>query len=448
MFAVSLHKFTPISSLVSRGLQELRLCLVVGPTVAPCAEDAAYCSVAVSLHKFTPISSLVSRGLQELRLCLVVGPTVAPCAEDAAYCSVAWQAFGGLRYLLVLVGIVCFVDGFSSSLRLLLKRVRPNHGGAIADGDVYPHIFACPSMTAVLLFDQTDPHRLENAVGRNPVHRSVFGRNWSQSPQEFVRLLEMASWRRTISRMRAVPGAVEVAERRRRDELGLEQSLPNEWNAVEGKLPSPAAGKWRVLGSSDGAGCGVLGSLDVEKAILGCWTWAGDERLSPSMRHDRGMCARRKRLAQTRRTKWLWIMYSVHGCCKRTSCAEDQVVIEMLRELDSDVWETIASCFQFRLMNHWTEDVDNLWNQQLVTVVKKKNSRLTMRGFGPIAMLPTIYRPYSKTLQQLAEQALRSRRGPQYGHVHGPQAHEVVFMLEWVGGTGYGVANAGEALWC
>ena len=37
---------------------------------------------------------------------------------------------------------------------------------------------------------------------------------------------------------------------------------------------------------------------------------------------------------------------------KRTSRAEDHVVIEMLRELDSDFWETVASCFQFRLMNH------------------------------------------------------------------------------------------------
>ena len=59
----------------------------------------------------------------------------------------------------------------------------------------------------------------------------------------------------------------------------------------------------------------------------------------------------------------------------------------MLRELDSDVWETIASCFQFRLMNHWKEDADNLWKQQVVTMVKKKSGKLTMRGFRPIAML-------------------------------------------------------------
>ena len=101
----------------------------------------------------------------------------------------------------------------------------------------------------------------------------------------------------------------------------------------------------------------------------------------------------------------------------RTSCAEDQVVIEMLRELDSDIWETIASCFQFRLMNHWTEETDKSWNTQLVTMVKKKSGKLTMRGFRPIAMLPTIYLFYSNWRDM---------------HVPGRQAHEVVWMLRMV----------------
>ena len=35
---------------------------------------------------------------------------------------------------------------------------------------------------------------------------------------------------------------------------------------------------------------------------------------------------------------------------KRTSCAADFVVIETLRDFDSDIWETISSCFQFRLL--------------------------------------------------------------------------------------------------
>ena len=100
--------------------------------------------------------------------------------------------------------------------------------------------------------------------------------------------------------------------------------------------------------------------------------------------------------------------------------AEDHVIDRdaFSSELDSDHWET--------------ENADKMWEQQLVTMVKKKNGKLTMRGFRPIAMLPTIYRLHSWTLQQLAGQALRSRRGPQYGHVPGRQAHEVVFMLRRV----------------
>ena len=122
---------------------------------------------------------------------------------------------------------------------------------------------------------------------------------------------------------------------------------------------------------------------------------------------------------------------------KRTSCAEDQVVIEMLRELDSDIWVTIASSFQFSLMKHWTDDSDKLWKTQLVTMVKKKNVKLTMRGFRPIAMLPTIYRLYSKTLQQQAGQALQSRRGPQYGLRPWSAGSRSGVDAQTGGGTGY-----------
>ena len=97
---------------------------------------------------------------------------------------------------------------------------------------------------------------------------------------------------------------------------------------------------------------------------------------------------------------------AAHTFRKRTSCADDHLVIEMLRELDEDMWETLAKCFEFRLLNHRTEDQDKLWARQLATMVKKKNGKLTMRGFRSIAMLPTMYRLHSKVLQQLAGQAI------------------------------------------
>ena len=67
----------------------------------------------------------------------------------------------------------------------------------------------------------------------------------------------------------------------------------------------------------------------------------------------------------------------------------------------------------------------------------KKIGQLTLRGFRPIAMLPTTYRIYSETLQQMAGDALQSMRGPQFGHVPGRKAHEAVWILRRNGGTGY-----------
>ena len=49
--------------------------------------------------------------------------------------------------------------------------------------------------------------------------------------------------------------------------------------------------------------------------------------------------------------------------------------------------------------------------------------------------------PFSKILQQLAGQAMRTRGGPQYGHVPGRQAHEVGFHPAPHGGTSNGVAD-------
>ena len=84
-------------------------------------------------------------------------------------------------------------------------------------------------------------------------------------------------------------------------------------------------------------------------------------------------------------------------------------------------------------MNHWTEETGKSWNTQLVTMAKKKNGKLTMRGFPPIAMLPTIYRLYSKTLQQLAGQdsAIKTRTAVR-SRPWSAGLYEVVWMLRRV----------------
>ena len=47
----------------------------------------------------------------------------------------------------------------------------------------------------------------------------------------------------------------------------------------------------------------------------------------------------------------------------------------------------------------------------------------------PNCNAPNDVRLYSKVLQQLAGQAIHTRHSPQYDHVPGRQAHEVVFIL-------------------
>ena len=49
---------------------------------------------------------------------------------------------------------------------------------------------------------------------------------------------------------------------------------------------------------------------------------------------------------------------------KRTSSADDHVVIEMLRELEMEMWWKIAQCFRLGLLNHWTEDSDEIWKHR------------------------------------------------------------------------------------
>ena len=80
------------------------------------------------------------------------------------------------------------------------------------------------------------------------------------------------------------------------------------------------------------------------------------------------------------------------------------------------------------MVNHSTEEEDMLWARQLATMVKKKNGKLTMRGFRPVALLP-MYRLHSTVLQQLAGQAIHTRYSPQSGPVPGRQAHKAVFIL-------------------
>ena len=67
--------------------------------------------------------------------------------------------------------------------------------------------------------------------------------------------------------------------------------------------------------------------------------------------------------------------------------------------------------------------------RELGTTVKKKKKQTHNERFSPNRHAPDDVLVVSNVLQQLAGQAIHTRYSPQYGHVPGRQAHEVVFIL-------------------
>ena len=86
--------------------------------------------------------------------------------EEAAYCSVATEPSGRLRYLSVLVGIVCCASAVDCCMAGLLE-------------GVYPLMLACPPMRAVLRDHHMGERRVDSSVGRLPCGRPVNCREWT-----------------------------------------------------------------------------------------------------------------------------------------------------------------------------------------------------------------------------------------------------------------------------
>ena len=115
------------------------------------------------------------------------------------------------------------------------------------------------------LYDETDPRRIEHAVRRY---------NWTIACTGEI-AIRVGRISCIFSRLLLGGGRSIICEscprdsiksRRRRDELGLgNKSIER---VSRGRLPSPAPGRWTVLVSSDGVGCGVLRSLEVETTVL------------------------------------------------------------------------------------------------------------------------------------------------------------------------------------
>ena len=114
---------------------------------------------------------------------------------------------------------------------------------------------------------------------------------------------------------------------------------------------------------------------------------------------------------------------------KGRTCSSDLLVIEMLLELDDDLLDILAVALRQRLLNTHIGNDDLGWDHHMVSLIKKRSFKNSVGDLRPIAVLPVLYKVYSRVLLMLTEGKLEKLIAPQFAFRPGYQAHEVVFML-------------------
>eukprot|EP00973_Karenia_brevis_P014522 1981641-Karenia_brevis.AAC.1 len=62
----------------------------------------------------------------------------------------------------------------------------------------------------------------------------------------------------------------------------------------------------------------------------------------------------------------------------------------MLFHLDDDVLDELAKACVLRLLNHSSEDDDDVWDEQVLTLIMKRPNAKHITDFRPIAILPVL----------------------------------------------------------
>ena len=94
----------------------------------------------------------------------------------------------------------------------------------------------------------------------------------------------------------------------------------------------------------------------------------------------------------------LWVREALTKMAKNKTSGEDKVVTEMLLELDEDILEEVALLFRDRLLNQ-DASTWNIWEHHMVALIPKPNKDATLiKNLRPIAVLPVIYKWYSRCL--------------------------------------------------
>ncbi|CAK0873857.1 unnamed protein product [Prorocentrum cordatum] len=123
------------------------------------------------------------------------------------------------------------------------------------------------------------------------------------------------------------------------------------------------------------------------------------------------------------------VRQAVQQLGKKKTCADDLLVAEMLEELDDDAMAMLAQLFKARILNVGPCADDGAWDVHVVKLLQKKAFKHRVRDFRPIAILPVLYKVYSKVLLIMAGDGVDKLMAPQFAFRRHHQAHEVVYIL-------------------
>ena len=114
---------------------------------------------------------------------------------------------------------------------------------------------------------------------------------------------------------------------------------------------------------------------------------------------------------------------------KGKSCGEDMVVVEMLLQLDEATIDIVADMFKMRMAGVLSKEDEDVWNKHMVRLIPKKPNPVMIKDFRPIALLPVVYKWYSRVLGDLGMPWLIKLSPYQYAFRKCHQAHEVLHIL-------------------
>ena len=119
----------------------------------------------------------------------------------------------------------------------------------------------------------------------------------------------------------------------------------------------------------------------------------------------------------------------INGLPCNKSGGGDGLAAEVLKCLDPELLEILADCVHRRMCNERDARGSGIWSEVMVQLIPKLRGACYPRQYRPIALLPILYRLYSRILLHMTRGKLDQLAAPQFACRRNHQAGECIFLL-------------------